>query len=69
LPGAEYRAGQTSITELSRAQLNALQADIAAASAKYDYQIDHVQLDYQSGNLPYRIAGNVFRGMVPIGHR
>jgi outer membrane protein len=69
LAGAEYRAGQTSIIELSQAQLNALQADIAAASAKYDYQIDRVQLDYQSGNLPYRIAGNVFRGMVPIGHR
>ena len=69
LAGAEYRAGQTSIIELSQAQLNALQADIAAASAKYDYQIDRVQLDYQSGNLPYRVAGNVFRGMVPIGHR
>jgi outer membrane protein len=69
LAGAEYRAGQTSIIELSQAQLNALQAEIAAASAKYDYQIDRVQLDYQSGNLPYRIAGNVFRGMVPIGHR
>jgi outer membrane protein len=69
LAGAEYRAGQTSIIELSQAQLNALQAEIAAASAKYDYQIDRVQLDYQSGNLPYRIPGNVFRGVVPIGHR
>jgi outer membrane protein len=69
LAGAEYRAGQTSIIELSQAQLNALQAEIAAASAKYDYQIDRVQLDYQSGNLPYRIAGNVFRGVVPISHR
>jgi outer membrane protein len=69
LAGAEYRAGQTSIIELSQAQLNALQAEIAAASAKYDYQIDRVQLDYQSGNLPYRIAGNVFRGVVPIDHR
>ncbi|HSZ78911.1 MAG TPA: TolC family protein [Chthoniobacterales bacterium] len=69
LAGAEYRAGQTSIIELSQAQLNALQAEIAAASAKYNYQIDRVQLDYQSGNLPYRIAGNVFRGVVPIDHR
>jgi outer membrane protein TolC len=69
LAGAEYRAGQTSIIELSQAQLNALQAEIAAASAKFDYQIDRVQLDYQGGNLPYRIAGNVFRGVVPIGHR
>src|SRR5271170_4263316 len=57
LAGAEYRAGQTSIIELSQAQLNALQAEIAAASAKYDYQIDRVQLDYQSGSLPYRLAG------------
>jgi hypothetical protein len=36
--GAEYRAGQTSIIELSQAQLNALQADIAAVSAEFDYQ-------------------------------
>jgi outer membrane protein len=66
LATAEYRAGQTSIIELSQAQLNALQAEIAAASAKYDYQIDRVQLDYQSGTLPYRAAGKVFRGVVPI---
>ena len=69
LASAEFRAGQTSIIELSQAQLNALQAEIAAASAKYDYQIDRVQLDYQSGALPYRVTGKVFRGVVPIGHR
>jgi outer membrane protein len=69
LAGAEYRAGQTSIIELSQAQLSALQAEIAAASAKYDYQIDRVLLDYQSGTLPYRAAGKVFRGVVPIDHR
>ncbi|HSZ78914.1 MAG TPA: TolC family protein [Chthoniobacterales bacterium] len=69
LASAEFRAGQTSIIELSQAQLNALQAEIAAASAKYDYEIDRVQLDYQSGALPYRVAGKVFRGVVPIGHR
>ena len=69
LAGAEYRAGQTSIIELSQAQLNALQAEIAAASAKYDYQIDRVQLDYQCGTLPYRTAGKVFHGAPPIGHR
>jgi outer membrane protein TolC len=65
LAGAEYRVGQTSIIELTQAQLNALQGEIAAASAQSDYQIDRVQLDYQSDNLPYRLAGNVFRGMVP----
>ena len=69
LAAAEYRAGQTSIIELSQAQLSALQAEIAAAAAKYDYQIDRVLLDYQSGTLPYRPAGRVFRGVVPIGHR
>jgi outer membrane protein len=65
LASAEYRAGRTSIIELSQAQLNALQAEIAAASAKYDYQIDRVQLDFQSGNLPYRTASKVFRGTAP----
>ena len=69
LADAEYRAGQTSIIELSQAQLNALQAEIAAASAKYDYQIDRVQLEYQCGTLPYRIPGKVYRGLSPIGHR
>jgi len=69
LADAEYRAGQTSIIELSQAQLNALQAEIAAASAKYDYQIDRVQLEYQCGTLPYRTPGKVNRGAPPIGHR
>jgi outer membrane protein len=69
LADAEYRAGQTSIIELSQAQLDALQAEIAAASAKYDYQIDRVQLEYQCGTLPYRIPGKVYRGASPTGHR
>jgi len=69
LANAEYRAGQTSIIELSQAQLNALQAEIAAASAKYDYQIDRVQLEYECGTLPYRTPGKVYRGVPPIGHR
>jgi outer membrane protein len=69
LADAEYRAGQTSIIELSQAQLNALQAKIAAASAKYDYQIDRVQLEYQSGTLSYRTTDNVYHGVPPIVHR
>jgi outer membrane protein len=69
LADAEYRAGQTSIIELSQAELNALQAEIAAASAKYDYQIDRVQLEYECGTLPYRIPGKVYRGASPTGHR
>ena len=69
LAAAEYRAGQTSIIELSQAQLSALQAEIAAASAKYDYQIDRVQLEYQCGTLPYRNPGKVNRAVPPVGHR
>jgi outer membrane protein len=69
LADAEYRAGQTSIIELSQAELIALQAEIAAASAKYDYQIDRVQLEYECGTLPYRTPGKVYRRVPPIGHR
>jgi hypothetical protein len=42
-------------------QLNALQAEIAAASAKYDYQSDRVQLEYQCGT-DLCIRGIVFSG-------
>jgi outer membrane protein TolC len=52
LAGVQYRAGETSIIELSQAQFYGLQPQIAAAFAKYDYQINRVQLDYQSGTLP-----------------
>jgi outer membrane protein TolC len=69
LAEAQYRAGETSIIEFSQAQLIALQAEISAASAKYDYQIDHVQLEFQIGTLPYRASGQVLRGVVPIRHR
>jgi outer membrane protein len=69
LAEAQYRAGETSIIEFSQAQLIALQAEISAASAKYDYQIDHVQLEFQIGTLPYRTSGQVLRGVVPIRHR
>ena len=54
---------------ISQAELIALQAEIAAASAKYDYQIDRVQLEYECGTLPYRTPGKVYRGVPPIGHR
>jgi outer membrane protein len=69
LATAQYRAGETSIIELSQAQLNALQAEISAASAKFDYQIDRVELDYQTGTLPYRTIVKVFHGVVPVGRR
>ncbi len=69
LAQAQYKAGQTSIIEFSQAQLNALQAEIAAASAKYDYEIDRASLDYEVGLLAYRGQGQVFTGIVPAKRR
>jgi len=37
--------------ELSQAELNLTQAQIANTSAKYDYQIQHAVLSYQMGQL------------------
>jgi outer membrane protein len=51
LARAQYKAGTTSTIELSQAELNALQAEIEVAAAKYDYQIRRVNLDYNVGTL------------------
>jgi outer membrane protein len=51
LAQARYKLGLSSIIELSQAQLNETQAEIAGASAKYDYQTDSTVLDYQLGAL------------------
>jgi outer membrane protein len=53
LAEAQYRAGVTSIIELSQAQLTDVQAEIAAAAAKYDYEILRAALDFQVGTLQY----------------
>ena len=53
LAEAQYRAGQTSIIELSQAQLSDMQAEIAAAAAKYDYEILRAALDFQVGTAQY----------------
>jgi outer membrane protein len=53
LAEAQYRAGQTSIIELSQAQLTDTQAEISAAAAKYDYQILRDALDFQVGTAQY----------------
>jgi outer membrane protein len=50
LAEAQYRSGQTSIIELSQAQLNALQAEIDEATAKFDYQLKLHRLDYETGD-------------------
>jgi outer membrane protein len=51
LAQARYKLGLSSIVELSQAQLNETQAEIAEASAKYDYQTDLSVLNYQAGQL------------------
>lgn len=51
LAQARYRLGLSSIVELSQAQLNETSAEIAQASAKYDYQTRISVLNYQVGTL------------------
>jgi outer membrane protein len=51
LAQARYDAGLGSIVELTQAQLNQTAAEITAASAKYEYQIERSKLDYASGAL------------------
>jgi len=46
-----YKMGLSSIVELSQAQLNLTQAQIAEASAKYEYQARSAELLYQQGLL------------------
>lgn len=51
LSQARYKLGLSSIVELSQAQLNETSAEIAQASAKYDYQTQVSILNYQIGTL------------------
>lgn len=51
LAQARYKLGLSSIVELSQAQLNKTQAEIAQASARYDYQAELANLAYQSGQI------------------
>ncbi|MGD0496955.1 MAG: TolC family protein [Bryobacteraceae bacterium] len=51
LAQSRYDLGLGSIVELSQTQLNLTSAQIAVASAKYDYQAQRVILDYQIGAL------------------
>ncbi len=51
LAQSRYKLGLSSIVELSQAQLNQTQAQIAQASAKYDYEAQLSALDYQTGAL------------------
>ncbi len=51
LAQARYKLGLSSIIELSQAQLNETQAELASASAKFDYQAQISLLKYQTGQL------------------
>lgn len=51
LAQSRYKLGLSSIVELSQAQLNETQAEIDAASAKYQCQITVDALNFQVGNL------------------
>lgn len=50
LAEARFNIGSSSIVELSQAQLNQTAAQIAQASAKYEYQASLAALDFQIGN-------------------
>jgi len=49
LAQSRYDLGLGNIIELSQAQLNLTRAQIAQASARFDYQARRVQLDYETG--------------------
>jgi outer membrane protein len=51
LSQSRYDLGLSSIIEVSQAQLNLTSAQIATASAKYDYQTQRALLDFQVGVL------------------
>ena len=49
LAQARYKGGLSSIVELSQSQLNVTAAEIERASAKYEYQIQRSNLEFQIG--------------------
>lgn len=49
LASARYKLGVSNVAELSQAQLNLTSAEIAEATAKYDYLLKRAVLDYQRG--------------------
>jgi outer membrane protein len=51
LAQARFKGGISSIIELSQAELNQTSAQIAEATARYDYHIRHSALDFQLGRL------------------
>jgi outer membrane protein len=51
LAQSRYGLGLSSIVELSQAQLNETQAEIAKASAQYEYEDQNANLNYQLGRM------------------
>jgi len=51
LAESRYHLGLSSIVELNTAQLNAVQAEIAAIRARYEYLVEQAALQYQLGKL------------------
>jgi outer membrane protein len=51
LAGSRYNLGISSIVELSQAQLQKTEAEIADATARFDYQVKRADLDFQVGTL------------------
>jgi outer membrane protein len=47
-----YNLGLSSIVELSQAQLQQTQAQIADANARFEYEADLATLRFQSGSQP-----------------
>jgi outer membrane protein len=51
LAESRYHLGLSSIVELNAAQLNAIDADISAVRARYEYKIAQARLSFQLGKL------------------
>ncbi|MBW8863160.1 MAG: TolC family protein, partial [Acidobacteria bacterium] len=49
LAQARYELGLSSIVELNQAQLAETQAELEAASARYDYQVQNAALAFATG--------------------
>jgi outer membrane protein len=53
LADARYKAGTSSMVELSQAQLSQTSAEITHASARFEYFLRRSVLDYQTGSTPW----------------
>ena len=51
LPQSGYQVGASSIVELRQADLQRIQAEITAATSRFDYQVRRRALDFQMGTL------------------